>query len=159
MSTPVSAPPSVSVADFGSFANLGARADSLFSGKVFLAKPLGLTGCEISLNRVPAGRGYPFKHKHRRNEEVFVVVGGRGVFVADGREIPLREGSVVRVAPEVERTLAAAEDSVLDYICFQAPQGGMPYSFMDDGYLTSADVPFSNPLPLPEALRRKIQAS
>ncbi|HLP01862.1 MAG TPA: cupin domain-containing protein [Opitutaceae bacterium] len=147
----------VAVADFGPLAALGSRPDSVLAGKVFLSKPLGLTSCEISLNRVPAGQGYPFKHKHRRNEEVFIVIGGRGVFLADGREIPLREGSVVRVAPEVERTLAAAEDVPLDYICFQAPQGAMPYSFMEDGYPTSFEVPFKHTLPVPEALRRKLQ--
>lgn len=148
-----SVPLSVASADFGPFAALAGRPDDALSGKVFLSQPLGLTSCEISLNRIPAGRGYPFKHTHRRNEEVFVVVGGRGVFIADGREIPLREGSVVRVAPEVERTLGAADDSHLDYICFQAPQGGMPYRFTDDGVPTSPEVPFKNPLPLPERLR------
>lgn len=151
-STAVPAP--VSSADFGPFAALATRPDDALSGKVFLSQSLGLTSCEISLNRIPAGRGYPFRHKHRRNEEVFVVVGGRGVFIADGREIPLREGSVVRVAPEVERTLGAAADSHLDYLCFQAPQGGMPYRFTDDGVPTSAEVPFANPLPLPERLRQ-----
>lgn len=151
-STTASVP--VAHADFGPFAALAGRPEDVLSGKVFLSQPLGLTSCEISLNRIPAGRGYPFRHKHRRNEEVFVVVGGRGVFIADGREIPLREGSVVRVAPEVERTLGAADDSPLDYICFQAPQGGMPYRFTDDGIPTSPEVPFKNPLPLPERLRQ-----
>lgn len=145
--------PPVASADIGPFAALAGRPDDALSGKVFLSQQVGLTSCEISLNRIPAGRGYPFKHKHRRNEEVFVVVGGRGVFIADGREILLREGSVVRVAPEVERTLGAAPDSHLDYICFQAPQGGMPYRFTDDGVPTSPEVPFANPLPLPERLR------
>ena len=143
----------VSSADFGPFAELARRPAAGVPGKSFLSEALGLTGCEISLNRIPAGRGYPFTHKHRRNEEVYVVVGGRGTFYADGRAIPLREGSVVRLAPEVDRTLGAADDSHLDYICFQAPQGGMPYTFLEDGVPTSVDVPFANPLPLPDRLR------
>ncbi len=149
-----SIPSPVAVADFGPLAALAERPDSVLSGKVFLSGVLGLTSCEISLNRVPAGRGYPFMHKHRRNEEVYLVVGGRGVLLAEGREIPLQEGSAIRLAPEVERTLAAAADAPLDYICFQAPQGAMPYGYMEDGYPTSFEVPFANPLPLPETLRR-----
>ena len=46
-------------------------------GKLFLRGLLGSAGLEVSLNVVPPGKGMPFLHRHRQNEEVYVVVGGR----------------------------------------------------------------------------------
>src|SRR5437667_2185375 len=53
-------------------------------GKLFLRKFLGSAGLEMSLNVVPPGKGMPFLHRHQHNEEVYVVVGGRGQFLVDG---------------------------------------------------------------------------
>jgi hypothetical protein len=36
-----------------------------FHGKYFIGANLGLTGCEASLNRLPAGKGMPFVHSHQ----------------------------------------------------------------------------------------------
>src|ERR1700689_115333 len=67
-------------------------------GKVFLNQLLGLTGAEISVNKMPAGQGMPFYHKHKLNEEVYLFLKGHGEFQIDGTVFPVREGSVVRVA-------------------------------------------------------------
>ena len=53
-------------------------------GKLFLRNLLGSAGLEMSLNVVPPGHGMPFLHKHRQNDEVYIVVGGRGQFLVDG---------------------------------------------------------------------------
>jgi len=71
-----------------------------FHGKYFLGQNLGLTGCEVSLNRLPAGKGMPFVHRHQKNEELYIVLRGSGVFYVDGKEFPLSEGSLIRLAPE-----------------------------------------------------------
>ena len=42
-------------------------------GKLFLRNLLKSAGLEMSLNVVPPGHGMPFLHKHRQNEEVYVV--------------------------------------------------------------------------------------
>jgi quercetin dioxygenase-like cupin family protein len=66
--------------------------------KLFLRNMLGSAGLEMSLNVVPPGQGMPFLHKHRQNEEVYVV-GGQGQFLVDGQCIDVAEGSVLRISP------------------------------------------------------------
>lgn len=39
---------------------------------------LGLTGCEVSVNALPAGAAVPFVHRHVKNEEVYGILEGRG---------------------------------------------------------------------------------
>ena len=72
-------------------------------GKLFLRKFLGSAGLEMSLNVVPPGKGMPFLHRHQQNEEVYVVVGGRGQFLVDGEPIDVQEGSVLRIGPAGDR--------------------------------------------------------
>src|SRR5512145_552059 len=76
-------------------------------GRVTLHNDLALTGSEISINELPAGVGLPFLHSHKRNEEVYIVVKGKGRFQVDGDEIELVEGSVVRVDPPGVRCITA----------------------------------------------------
>src|SRR6516165_6934596 len=47
-------------------------------GKLFLRNLLGSAGLEMSLNVVLPGKAIPFLHRHQENDEVYVVVGGRG---------------------------------------------------------------------------------
>ena len=43
---------------------------------------LNLTGCEISCNQMPAGAAVPFVHKHKENEEVYIITQGGGEFAS-----------------------------------------------------------------------------
>ncbi len=72
-------------------------------GKLFLRRLLGSAGLEMSLNVVPPSKGIPFLHKHRQNDEVYVVVGGRGQFLVDSECIDVAEGSVLRLCPAAAR--------------------------------------------------------
>ncbi len=103
-----------------------------FHGKYFIGRELGLTGCEVSLNRLPAGKGMPFVHSHQRNEELYIVLRGNGTFFADGEEFPIREGSLVRVAPEGERAWRAGNED-LYFICVQAEAGSLSQATLEDG--------------------------
>ena len=40
--------------------------------RVELHNLLGLTGCEIAINELPAQAAVPFVHAHKQNEEVYV---------------------------------------------------------------------------------------
>lgn len=102
-------------------------------GKYFLGRNLGLTGCEVSLNLLPAGQGMPFMHAHKKNEELYIVLGGNGRFYVDGEEFPIAEGSMVRVAPEGARGLTAG-DQDLCFICIQVEAGSLTQATLDDGY-------------------------
>jgi mannose-6-phosphate isomerase-like protein (cupin superfamily) len=88
-------------------------------GKLFLRNLLGSAGLEMSLNVVPPGQGMPFQHKHQRNEEVYIVVGGRGQFLVDGKCIDVAEGSVLRISPPAARTWRNHTDGPLSFLCIQ----------------------------------------
>ena len=107
-----------------------------FPGKFFLADKLGLTGCEVSLNRFPAGKGMPFVHAHRKNEELYIVLRGSGTFYVDGEEFPIQEGSLIRVAPAGERAWRAGNED-LYFICIQAEAGSLTQATLVDGIRTA----------------------
>jgi mannose-6-phosphate isomerase-like protein (cupin superfamily) len=88
-------------------------------GKLFLRNLLGSAGLEMSLNVVPPGKGIPFLHRHRQNEEVYVVVGGRGQLLVDGECIDVAEGSVLRVGPQGARAWRNNSEAPLYFLCLQ----------------------------------------
>ena len=104
-----------------------------FPGKYFLGEKLGLSGCEVSLNRLPAGKGMPFVHAHKNNEELYIVLRGSGTFYVDGEEFPIREGSLIRVAPAGERAWTAGEED-LYFICIQSEVGSLSRATLADGF-------------------------
>lgn len=108
-----------------------------FHGKYFIGRELGLTGCEVSLNRLPAGKAMPFIHSHKKNEELYIVLRGSGMFYVDGDEFPVREGSLIRVAPEGERGWKAGDED-LYFICVQAEAGSLSQATLEDGVRCAA---------------------
>jgi uncharacterized cupin superfamily protein len=88
-------------------------------GKLFLQDMLGCAGLEMSLNVVPPGKGVPFLHKHQQNEEVYVVVGGRGQFLVDTECIDVEDGSVLRIGPPAARAWRNHTDAPLYFLCLQ----------------------------------------
>lgn len=78
--------------------------------RVELHDVLGLTGAEVSVNRMPAGASVPFVHSHKQNEEIYGVLSGRGTMTLDGEQVALAEGDWLRVSPEVRRQISAAAD-------------------------------------------------
>lgn len=123
-----------SVEQLGAFENLLERDFMGFAGKFFLGEKLGLSGCEVSLNRLPAGKGMPFVHAHKKNEELYIVLRGNGTFYVDGEEFPIREGSLIRVTPEGERAWAAGDED-LYFICVQSEVGSLSQATLKDGFL------------------------
>lgn len=116
----------------GPFETLLQRDFMGFHGKYFIGENLGLTGCEVSLNRLPAGKGMPFVHAHKKNEELYIVLRGNGTFFVDGEEFPIQEGSLVRVAPAGERAFKAGSED-LYFICIQAEAGSLTQATLEDG--------------------------
>ena len=118
--------------------NLGSFGKDLAAkGRVMAGQELGLTGCEVSFNYAAAGKFAPFVHTHKLNEEVYIVVSGNGEFKVDDEEFPVREGSVVRVAPEGERAIKAGSEDLV-YICIQAQNGSLTQATMDDGVIVGS---------------------
>jgi uncharacterized cupin superfamily protein len=110
-------------------------------GKLFLLPALGLTGMEASITKLPPGYSVPFFHKHRENEELYVILSGTGEFQVDGDVVAIGPGSAVGVKPDGERTLrnTGAEDLV--YLCVQAREG----SLGGDGGVSDG-IPLSDPV-------------
>ncbi len=123
-----------SLFDMGTFASLAGKEVDGAKGRIMLGAALGLTGCEISVNSTPAGKFAPFVHSHKLNEEVYIIVSGNGVFHVDGDEFPVKEGSVIRVAPDGKRAVKAG-DQALTYICIQAQAGSLTQATMEDGII------------------------
>ena len=88
-------------------------------GKLFLRNLLGSAGLEMSLNAVLPGKAIPFLHRHRENDEVYVVVGGQGQFLVDGECIDVAEGSVLRISPAAARAWRNNSDARLYFLCLQ----------------------------------------
>lgn len=129
--------------DIGSLAKLAQHNYRGVPGKRFVGDNLGLTGCEVSLNCLPAGKGTPFIHAHKKNEELYIVLRGSGMFHVDGEEFPISEGSLIRVAPAGARVLTAgAED--LYFICIQAEENSLTQATLEDGYRVDARASWMN---------------
>ena len=103
-------------------------------GKLFIGQELGLTGCEVSLSKLPAGTSFPFVHAHKMNEELYIIISGNGIFCVDDEEFPIKEGSLIRVAPAGKRTIKAGEEELF-YICIQAQDNSLTQSTRKDGFI------------------------
>ena len=88
-------------------------------GKVFVGAAAGATGAEVSFQTLEPGAGVPFLHTHKTHEELYIFTKGNGEFQVDGKVFPIGEGSVVRVAPAVKRTLRNTGNEPLTMICVQ----------------------------------------
>lgn len=130
-------------AQVGSFENLDQYVpykDGKLRGKLFLKDLLGLTGMEVSLNKLPAGKGVPFYHKHKHNEELYIFVKGTGQFQVDGDVIEVKEGTVIRVSPDGSRTWRNNSTEDLYYIVIQAAANGLTAWTVEDGIVEERKV-------------------
>lgn len=90
-----------------------------------LHNKLSLTGAEISINNLPAGAGVPFIHSHKNNEEIYVILSGKGKAVVDGETIELAAGDWIRIAPAGQRQFFAADDEAICFACIQVKQNSL----------------------------------
>ena len=103
------------------------------NGKAFLHDALQLTSCEISVNCVPKGYKVPFNHKHKQNEEIYIIIKGEGIIEIDGSPINVKEGTSVIIAPPAIRTIENAGNEDLQFICIQAKANSLEQFGMSDG--------------------------
>ena len=120
---------------------------------------LNLTGAEVSCNTLPAGASVPFVHHHTQNEEVYLILEGKGMLYIDGEEVPLKEGDCFRIDPQAVgfigsvavlvalaflcikilcNGLRAADDSAMRFICIQAKAGSLEGFTMSDAVVTES---------------------
>jgi mannose-6-phosphate isomerase-like protein (cupin superfamily) len=91
----------------------------------FARKHLDSRDLGVSLWRYAPGYRAQSGHRHRVQEEAYVVVSGSGRLLVDGEVVELRPWDVVRVAPEAARAFAAGADGLeLIAIGGPKPEGG-----------------------------------
>ncbi len=109
------------------------RLNRTVKGKLFLREILDLTSMQVSLNRLPAGAAVPFIHKHKQNEELYIFIKGNGQMQVDGETFDIKEGTVVRIAPDGGRVWRNNSSEDLYYIVIQGKDGSLSQDTFDDG--------------------------
>ena len=91
----------------------------------FARKHLDSEHLGVSYFRYGAGYRAPYGHRHREQEEAYVVVSGSGRLRLDDDIVDLKRWDVVRVAPQVARAFEGGADG-LEIIAIGAdrPEGG-----------------------------------
>ncbi len=88
-------------------------------GKVFGGQTVGATGGEFSFQCFAPGQETGFLHTHKKHEELYFFLSGKGEFQVDGHVFPIGEGSVVRVAPDGRRSVRNNGTEPLLMLCVQ----------------------------------------
>lgn len=104
------------------------------TGRVTLHDRLELTGTEISINELPAGVSVPFVHAHKKNEEVYIILEGKGQLFLDGEELNIEKDNIIRIAPSAARCFKADNNSSLKFICVQAQANSLVQFTENDGF-------------------------
>ncbi|ATB68781.1 hypothetical protein SJPD1_0666 [Sulfurospirillum diekertiae] len=102
-------------------------------GRIELHEALSLTGSEVTINELPSGVSVPFVHAHKNNEEVYVVLSGKGWLYIDGDEFEIKEGDAFRIDPNGARCIKADNASALRFICIQAKANSLEGFTQTDG--------------------------
>ena len=88
-------------------------------GKVFGGAAVKAGGADFSLQVFAPGTEGGFYHVHKDHEELYFFLSGEGEYQVDGTNIPVKEGSVVRVAPAGKRAVRNTGAGPLVMLCVQ----------------------------------------
>ncbi len=87
--------------------------------------PMGASDIGVSHFRYAPNVRNPMGHKHREQEEAYLVVGGSGQVMLDGEVSELRMWDLVRVSPDVVRAFAAGPEGLeIVAVGGPKPEGG-----------------------------------
>lgn len=100
--------------------------------RIELHDKLSLTGAEVSINNLPAGASVPFVHSHKNNEEIYVILAGKGKAIINGETVELAIGDWVRISPVAKRQFFAGEDTAICFACIQVKENSLEGYTMDD---------------------------
>ncbi len=110
-----------------------------FEGKQFVKDVTDATSCEISFGTLRQGESVPFFHRHKENEENYIILSGSGKFQIDNYVFDISEGSVIRVSTGCDRNLKCISPEAMTYICIQAKEGSINGYTMTDAEITERE--------------------
>jgi uncharacterized cupin superfamily protein len=84
---------------------------------------LGLENSGVSYQRIAPGFRVPFGHKHKNQEEVYVLVGGSARIKLDDEVVDLKPFDAVRVPKDTMRSFEAGPEGA-EFIAIGAPNTG-----------------------------------
>ena len=106
--------------------------------RIELHDKLSLTGCEVSVNNLPAHAEVPFVHYHVQNEEVYIILSGSGLVYMDGEYAEITQGDCFKVEPAVHRSLKAGAQG-LRYLCIQCKEKSLTQFTLGDGKIAEGE--------------------
>jgi quercetin dioxygenase-like cupin family protein len=87
--------------------------------------PMGAQDVGVSHWRYAPGFRSTMGHRHREQEEAYLVISGSGEMMLDGEVIELGQWDLVRVAPAIVRAFAAGPDGMeIVAVGGPKPEGG-----------------------------------
>ena len=114
--------------------------DIKIPGKVFVGQALNATGSELSFQSLAPNQDSGFLHTHKNHEELYFILKGKGLYQVDGEEVPVTEGSIIRVAPEGRRALKNTGDDELLMLCVQYKGNTFTAEDASDGVILNDEL-------------------
>ena len=102
---------------------------------IIIGEKLNTSSMEISSETLGTGEDKLFVHMHKENEEVYIVIRERGIFIIDDEVTPVKEGSIIRISPNAKRRWCDNSDKELIIMVIQAIHESLKNYNMTDGYL------------------------
>jgi mannose-6-phosphate isomerase-like protein (cupin superfamily) len=95
--------------------------------------PLGLEHSGLSYQRLAPGFRVPFGHRHKTQEEVYVIVSGAARLKLEDEVVELRQWDAIRVPQDTMRAFEAGPDGV-ELLAVGAPGTAPGDAEMDQGF-------------------------
>lgn len=89
----------------------------------FAASELDLANSGVSYQRLEPGFRIPFGHRHKRQEELYVIVEGSALIKLDDEIVEVSELDAVRIPADVMRCVEGGPEGVA-FLAFGAPRTG-----------------------------------
>lgn len=70
-----------------------------------------------------------------QNEEIYIILKGKGIFTIDDDKIEVKEGSCIKVMPCTSRTIKSTGSEELQFICIQAKTNSLEQFGLGDAEL------------------------
>jgi mannose-6-phosphate isomerase-like protein (cupin superfamily) len=87
---------------------------------LLFAPGLGSHGLSVTWVRGEPGSQQGL-HVHEENEQIYVVVRGRGLMIVDGEERPIEAGGAVLIPAGSEHAIRNTGDELLEYVSATTP--------------------------------------